>query len=157
VRLVAQRVVRLPSASSSGVGGVNAFCWLHGDRFWLDVPPDDIGPGDLAGSIVEVPIGGNRVRSFLEIVAPDSTPARQIIAAVGGGAEFLADIARELPWKLSHGEVTFEFSIEAGMVATWQLELRILLGYALAARSNSGLGSDEPPGWDGGISEDGGT
>lgn len=153
MKLVAQRVVRLPSASSSGAGGVNAFCWLHGDRFWLDVPPDDLGPGKLAGSIVEVPIGGNRVRSFLEIVAPDSTPGRQITAAVGGGAELLADAERALPWKLSHGEVTFEFSIEAGMAATWQLELRILLGYALAVRSKSGLGLDEVPDGDDRISE----
>jgi hypothetical protein len=82
----------------------------------------------------------NRVRSYLEIVAPDSTPNMQL-AAAQGGTDFLADVGAPPPWHLSHGEVTFVFELEAGLAAHWQVELRLLLGYALAVRREGASGA----------------
>jgi len=134
MKLVAQRVVQAGSAPHRR-SGINAFCYLHGDLLWLDAPPADLGRGQLASQIVEVsPPAGNRVRSYLEITAPDSTPDRQMVSAVQSGADFLADAGRPPPWRFGHGEVSFAFEVEAALAAQWQVELRMLLGYALAVR-----------------------
>lgn len=134
MKLVAQRVVQ-PGNAPTRRSGFNAYCYLHGDRFWPNAPPEDLGRGRLVHLIREVePPAGNRVRSYLDIVAPDATPSRQIAAAVQAGAEFLADAGRGSPWRLTHGEVSFTFEAEAALAAQWQIELRMLLGYALAVR-----------------------
>lgn len=137
MKLVAQRVVQ-PGTTPHRRAGINAFCYLHGEVFWLDAPPQDLGRGRLAGQIIEVsPPAGNRVRSYLEITAPDSTPDRQIISAVQSGADFLADAGRQPPWKFAHGEISFAFEVEAALSEQWQVELRMLLGYALAVRQTA--------------------
>jgi hypothetical protein len=132
MRLVAQRVAR-PSDQASGV---NAYCYLHPGRQWLDEPPLDLGRGTLAGRLIEVaPPAGNRVRSYLEITAPDGTSDDAITQVVISGAECLVEASQELPWKLVHGGTAFEFNLELGLAQNWALELRILLGYALEVRS----------------------
>lgn len=134
MKLVAQRVVQ-PGTAPNRQSGINAYCYLHGDRLWLDTPPADLERGQLVNRIVEVdPPAGNRVRSYLEITTPDSTPSRQIAGAIQAGADFLADAGQELPWHFAHGEVSFVFELEAALAAQWQVELRMLLGYALAVR-----------------------
>jgi len=134
MKLVAQRVVQAGVAPHPRAG-INAFCYLHGDLFWLDAPPPDLGRGRLASQIVEVdPPIGNRVRSYLDITAPDATPNRQIVTAVQSGADFLADAGQPPPWRFQHGEISFVFELEAALAAQWQVELRILLGYALSVR-----------------------
>lgn len=134
MKLVAQRVIQ-PGDGPHRKSGVNAFCYLHGDLLWLNEPPPDLGRGQLVGRIIEVdPPSGNRVRSYLDITTPDSTPSRQIAGAIQAGADFLADAGQDPPWRLAHGEVSFVFEAEAALAAQWQVELRILLGYALAAR-----------------------
>lgn len=150
MKLLAQRVIQAGKAGASTSGGVNALCFSHSGLFWLDDPPPEMGPGVLVNSIVEVPRGINRVRSHLEILAPDNTPNRQIVASVQGGVEFLIDIGRVQPWELTHSGVRFIFNVEASLAGTWQVELRILLGYALAVRppgpdSDSAAEHDEPP------------
>lgn len=128
MRLVAQRVVR-PSTQASGV---NAYCYLHPGAFWLGAPPADLGRGTLARRLTEVsPPRGNRVRSTLEITTPDGTSPDTITEVVLSGADLLAASANELPWHLAHGETSFAFNLELGLVEHWPMELRILLGYAL--------------------------
>jgi len=134
VKLIAQRVVQ-PGTVLNRASGINAFCYKHGDLFWLDAPPSDLGRGKLVSQIVEVaPPAGNRVRSNLEVTAPDSTPSRQLVSVVQSGADFLADAGRAPPWHFGHGEVSFTFEVEAALAQQWQVELRMLLGYALAVR-----------------------
>jgi hypothetical protein len=129
--LVAQRVVR-PSDQTSGI---NAYCYLHPGRQWLDEPPSDLGRGTLVRRSIEVaPPVGNRVRSYLEITTPDGTSDHAITQVVISGAESLVDANQELPWQLAHGGTAFEFNLELGLAQHWALELRILLGYALQVR-----------------------
>lgn len=128
MRLVAQRVVR-PSDYASGI---NAYCYLHDGAFWLDTPPPDLGRGALVNRLIELsPPVGNRVRSYLEITTPDDTSPGAITEAVLSGADLLAASGTELPWRLAHGETSFEFNLELALVEHWTMELRILLGYAL--------------------------
>ncbi len=131
MRLVAQRVVR-PSDQASGI---NAYCYLHPGRTWLDEPPSDLGRGLMSGSLIEVaPPRGNRVRSYLEITAPDTSTDPVIGRLVLSGADVLADTHEPLPWRLVHGDATFDYNLEAALAPHWSVELRILLGYALEAR-----------------------
>jgi hypothetical protein len=130
--LVAQRVVQLGSILRAGI---NAFCYLHGELSWLDEPPADLGSGELANYALEVdPRTVNRVRSYLDIIAPDATSNQRLVAAVQSGADTLASAGRPPPWHLAHGEVAFSFEVEAALAAHWQVEMRMLLGYALAVR-----------------------
>lgn len=132
MKLVAQRVVR----PSNHATGVNAYCYLHPGRDWLDAPPDNLGRGKLSSRIVEVdPPSGNRVRSFLEVTAPDGTSNREIQGVVLEGASLLASTQGRLPWSLVHGETLFEFNLEQSLAEQWDLELRILLGYLFEVRA----------------------
>jgi len=134
MRLLAQRVVNIGTQTPRATG-VNAFCYLHPGRIWLDAPPAALGPGQLVNQIIEVEPNGNRVRSYLEVVAPDDTPNPHIVNAVQSGTAFLAEAGRRAPWQLTHGEIRFEFNAEAVLAAHWQVELRLLLGYIIAVRT----------------------
>lgn len=131
MKLIAQRVVRPTNHAT----GVNAYCYLHPGRDWLDTPPDDLGRGILTSRIVEVePPVGNRVRSFLEVTAPDRTSNLEIQRLVLDAAAVLAPSQR-LPWRVSHGELLFAFNLEQSLASQWDLELRILLGYLFEVRA----------------------
>jgi hypothetical protein len=69
------------------------------------------------------------VRSYLEITTPDTTSSREIARVVAESAS-LMDVGKPLPWVIRHGETTFEFSLDQRLAEQWQLELRILHGYA---------------------------
>lgn len=58
------------------VEGINCFLHLHGEEFcWPDdassVP--ESAPGEEKRSAVQLLPGGNRVRSYLDVLAPDTT------------------------------------------------------------------------------------
>jgi len=131
MKLVAQRVVR----STDHATGVNAYCYLHPSRHFFQQPPHDLGQGELSGEIVEVPPGGNNVRSYLEIVAPDETANEEITRAVVSSCRILSDVRQGLPWSLRFASVSFEFNLELSLVPEWAQELQLLLAYALRARS----------------------
>lgn len=128
--LTAQRV-----RSVSGVEGINAFCSLHGEYSWPGPPPSgvpDSNPGERANEIIAVPPGGNRVRSYLDVIAPDETPTTEILAAV---PVFLTAVQTSpLPWVATAGRCTFRFGLEAGREGVWIAELRALLAVALRVR-----------------------
>lgn len=131
MKLVAQRVVRPKDQAA----GINAYFYSHPGVEWFDSPPEDLGRGMLLRRIVEVkPPVGNRVRSYLEITAPDTTGDRQLVESVISGSDLLADSASALPWRLHHAEISFEFNLEFSLVEHWKIELRILLGYAIQVR-----------------------
>ncbi len=74
--LTAQRVF----APQSKQTGINAFLYTHAGRRW-HVPPGDIpdrDPGRLAQKRIAVKPPGNRVRSYLDIVAPDDLDLEEL-------------------------------------------------------------------------------
>ena len=104
--------------SSKGHEGINAFRHWHGDGFaWpadaSALPEDEPGELDPGATSVTVPPGGNRVRAYLDVLAPDGTPASEIDGALGVLAGDLAQ--RRNPTIFRIGEVTVRFGVERGL------------------------------------------
>jgi hypothetical protein len=68
--LTAQRVI----SPRSHARGVNVYRYVHGPYTWERVPNDFLpqgNPGELIAQWIQLSPGGNRVVSFLDVVAPD--------------------------------------------------------------------------------------
>src|SRR3954471_18891648 len=112
MRLTAQHV-----RTSTGVEGINAFCRLHGPYEWTAPPPEDLAAGELVNQAISVPPGGNTVRSYLDVIAPDEAPTQEIRNAV---VQFIdRSRGRPLPWAGAIGRCTFRFGVEQGLHASW--------------------------------------
>jgi hypothetical protein len=129
--LTAHRVVR----PSTGEEGINAFFYLHGALVWDGLPPEGIPdrePGELTNEHVELQPPGNRVRSYVDIVAPDETPWTEVRPA------FVAFVtkaqASPLPWEGVVGRCYFRVGLEQALVAAWQSEFAKLFQAAQSVR-----------------------
>lgn len=139
MKLVAQRVVSRTNGPK--LTGVNSIYYRHPDREWLSEPPADLGEGVLVNRHDQVRPGGNRVRSYLDIVAPDSTPSPTIEYSVRSAARFLAETHTPLPWAVNHADIYMEFNLEASLAPQWQIELETLLAHCLSVRDEVEIGS----------------
>jgi hypothetical protein len=133
MRLSAQRVM-----AADGQIGVNAFCYLHGLVVWLDQPPPEVtnSRGHLANSRTEVRPGGNKVLSYLDIVAPDDTPSRKLYREIIDSIDLFRE--QPLPLSVQIRELTFEFNVDPRLAAGWREEIATLLRAAIAARVPEG-------------------
>lgn len=117
--LTAQRVI-----AHGGQEGINAFHYKHGAQSWSGLPPPGIpdqDPGVLAGERIAVPPPGNRVRGYLDIVAPDDTPAGEIRQSL---VMFLSRVQRApLPWEGVVGRCLFRVGLEQALAGQWRREL----------------------------------
>ena len=118
--------------SPEGSEGINAFCRVHGPHEWTDQPPQDLPDGELVNQNISLSPGGNDVRSYLDIIAPDETPTQEIRKTVVQFIERSRD--RSLPWTETIGRCTFRFGVEQGLHVSWHEELRHLLIAALTVR-----------------------
>jgi hypothetical protein len=120
--LTAQYVV-----APSGASGVNSFLYSHPGRQW-DAPPSDI-PGQnlglLAHTNVTVPPPGNRVRSNLEIVAPDDIDR---LVLKGRLLTFLKKAhGKPSPCEATDGPCRFRMVMDAEVAeASWKQEITAL-------------------------------
>ncbi|HKY35860.1 MAG TPA: hypothetical protein VJN18_07975 [Polyangiaceae bacterium] len=114
--------------------GVNAFLYSHGAVTW-QVPPAEIpdqDPGTLVAESISLRPPGNRVRSYLDIVAPDEARWDEVRVAL---MEFVGDSQRSpLPWVGGTGRCSFRFGAEQSLARQWQKELAILYRSAQALR-----------------------
>jgi hypothetical protein len=124
--------------AADGHLGVNAFCYLHGPVSWLDRPPAEVtkSRGQLANSRIEIRPGGNKVLSYLDIIAPDDTPSRKLYGEIIDSIDLAHE--RALPLWIQIDEVTFEFNVDPRLAPGWREELAALLRAALAARMPEG-------------------
>jgi hypothetical protein len=114
--------------------GINAFLYLHGSYVWEQVPagiPDE-NRGTLVAQSLSIRPPGNRVRSYMDIVAPDE--ARWEEVRIG-----LMDVVRSvqltaLPWVGHSGRCYFRIGMEIGLACQWQRELATLYRTAQALR-----------------------
>jgi hypothetical protein len=81
---------------------------------------------------ISLPPGGNDVRSYLDVIAPDETPTQEIRNAVVPFVD--RSRGRALPWAETIGRCTFRFGVEQGLHASWPEEFRRLLLSALSVR-----------------------
>ena len=67
--------------SKEDAEGINASIYRHGDSFVVDEEASHVpekNPGEFVSRKVQLKPGGNDVRSYLDIVAADSTTAEEI-------------------------------------------------------------------------------
>ena len=119
--LTAHHVV---SSRPDGRQGINAFLYLHGPVEWNQselarVPVTN--PGRLIDQSISVPPGGNSVRSYLDIAAPDGIRWEDIRVDL---MDFTGQHqTRPLPWSGHAGHCYFQLGLELGLTEHWQREL----------------------------------
>lgn len=128
----AQRVV-----SPTGPQGVNAYLYRHGEEEaridWRRVDPGELTsslPGMMVAQKTEIPPGGNHVRSFLDVVGPDSTSPDRIAEAL---RQFADSAPRECPFR--SGDLSIQFSADYGLAGAEKREIEALSGRILAVLS----------------------
>jgi hypothetical protein len=126
--LTAQRVV----APKTGEIGINAFLYLHPGRTWT-VPPNEIPdkvPGRLKKTNIAIPPPGNRIRSYLDIVAPDEISGEELKRRL---LTFLKRVERQpFPWDAVEGACRFRIEMDAQLAsAGWSKEVAALAGAAV--------------------------
>jgi hypothetical protein len=113
--------------------GVNAFLYLHEGQAWeqlalADVP--DQNPGTLLAQSISVAPPGNRVRSYLDIVAPDGVRWEDVhvgLMEVVGRCQ-----SGPLPWASQSKSGYFRLGMDLGLSSRWQKELAVLYRSAQA-------------------------
>lgn len=124
-----------------GVEQINAFLHLHGRDFvW---PPDperlpDEEPGEVVAKLTPLTPGGNLVRSYLDLLAPDDTPESELRDAVRHLQDDLLE--RRNPTLFRHLRVTIRFGVELGLAGIRKHELTALAttAFGLFARKERG-------------------
>ena len=116
----------------TGAEGINAFCRLHGAHEWTEPCPPDLPRGELVNQASSIPPGGNSVRSYVDVIAPDETSTQELCNAV---VRFIEQSrGHTLPWMASIGRCAFRFGVEGGLHARWPEEFRQLVLAALTVR-----------------------
>jgi hypothetical protein len=122
--LTSQRVAR----RATGAQAVNAFHYAHGGRAWEGPAPEGIpdrDPGTLVLERVELEPEGNRVRSYLDVVAPDGTSFEEIRPAL------IAFVSRAqafpMPWEGVVGRCSFRIAMDDDTASEWERELATLI------------------------------
>jgi hypothetical protein len=113
---------------------VNTFLYLHGAYAWTVLPPDipDQNPGTLASQSISIRPPGNRIRSYLDIIAPDETRWDEVRTAL---MEFVGTYQRSrLPWNGQSGQCFIRLGMELGLASEWQKELAVLYRASQALR-----------------------
>ncbi len=112
---------------AEGHEAINVFVYRHGERYaWpadsSRLPETDLG--DLVESRALLKPGGNCVRSYLDVLAPDGTALEVLTSA-------LADVAARLPSErnptLICDRVTVRFGTETGLEVERGAEFRSLV------------------------------
>jgi hypothetical protein len=112
--------------------GINAFLHVHGAAFqWPDdaSPLPDTTPGRMVLQRTHLTPGGNNVRAYLDILAPDGTQRSEIDQALNALLHDLHE--RRNPTVFEHGVVTIRFGVELGLEALRVQQLEMLIRSAL--------------------------
>jgi len=112
--------------------GINAFLHIHGATFqWPDDASSlpDTTPGRSVLRRTDLPPGGNNVRTYLDIVAPDGTSRAEIERALSAFSRDLCE--RRNPTAFNHGVVTIRFGVELALEALRAQHLEMLIRPAL--------------------------
>lgn len=121
-------------APATGAEGVNAFLYSHGPATWQTPPPEipEENPGKLVAQSISIRPPGNRVRSYLDIVAPDDAGWPEVRTAL---MDLVGKLQRSpLPWVGTSGRCHFRLGMERSLAREWQKELAILYRSAQALR-----------------------
>ncbi len=121
-----------------GEQGINAFHYLHGyewDAARLSEFLPETNPGPLFNDAVSVAPPGNRVRSYLDVVAPDGTIPGLVGQALADAIS--GEPPQSFPATWTSGPLWFRFGLELALVPVWRQELRLLLRHLTALLEGS--------------------
>jgi hypothetical protein len=121
MKLVAQRLV-----SPDGREGVNAFGYWHGGLWWTRLPPPNALSIAGASLIAVAPTAGHRVRSYIDVLAPDAIEASELHEGIMAFADALATQGGHLPIVGTFGRVSTTFGTETSLIPRWYDELQEL-------------------------------
>jgi hypothetical protein len=116
-------------SARNGREGVNAFLHAHGAEFpW---PRDAVhlpetNPGHLEDEIIAVKPGGNRVRAYLDVLAPDAVPSELLFRVLDQLSQELDRL--DNPVVFCRGDVTIRFGVETGLLPRRAEQLNELVG-----------------------------
>jgi hypothetical protein len=126
--LTAQRVFS-PATKREGI---NAFYYVHGNAAWLEPPLPESDPGTLHRKLISIDPPGNRVRSYLDIVAPDNASLTDLRHAL---MTFVStNQRRTLPWKSVSGSTLLRFGADEALAQQWSREIADLFRAIEAVR-----------------------
>lgn len=103
---------------SAGNEAMNSFRHWHGSNFAWPVDAStlpDTNPGQLDENAMSIGLrpGGNRVRAYLDVLAPDNTSMEELDEAL---STLLGDLSqRHNPTVFSVGRVTVRFGVEIAL------------------------------------------
>lgn len=121
----AQRVM----SPMTGQRGVNIFVYSHGCVWDGPVPVEllpEVNPGALVWRDIQLPPPGNRILSYLDVVAPDDFPREELCNRLAVLKQALPNHGN--PTILTWDPVWFRFGL--GYVALpWTTELGALAGH----------------------------
>jgi len=119
--------------------GFHAFLHKHGVHYVWPQDPWNLperDPGELLWDNTSLPRHGNRVRSYLDVIAPDTISAREIDTALTAlwaqlaaeefgpkGAHATGNDRLPNPVVYQHGSVVLRFGVELGLEGTRALEM----------------------------------
>jgi len=118
--VTAQRV-RTPSSEE----GINAYLYVHGSSRWPEPPEPEAHPGSLANMVLTVDaVGGNHVRSYLDIIGPDEVFWPTIKSLL---IRFVKTMhLKPFPWRLVVGPCLFRIGMELPLARNWRDEVDLL-------------------------------
>lgn len=105
--------------------GFNAYFYRHGPYLWARPPRPEDNPGELVNTLLTVnEIGGNHVRSYLGVVAPDDVLWPQIEPVF---LHFVEEFRlTPFPWEAALGSCLFQLGMERPLARSWRRELGLL-------------------------------
>lgn len=131
MQLTAQRVISPVSKQH----GINVYFYIHGDYTWHG-PADHLPKAMFCDSIITVHPPGNRVRSYIDIISPDTSSRQEVARAF---EIFVGAVPRlGLPARCYDNATTFEFNAEQSLAQVWGIELRQLFGHCMELLRQNG-------------------
>ena len=105
--------------------GLNAYLYLHGSYLWPQPPEPEADPGSLTNMLLTVDaVGGNHVRSFLDIVGPDEMFWPTIKSFF---IQFVTTMRlTPFPWRGIVGPCLFRVGMELPLARSWRKEIELL-------------------------------
>ena len=113
--------------------GINAFLHEHPDD--LEWPENAAGladehPGKLTRRRTDIEPGGNPVRAYLDMLAPNGTSTKELTEAIEALRRDLHE--RRNPTSFVHGKVTIRFGVEIALEKLREEQLSMLAARGLA-------------------------
>jgi len=105
--------------------GINAYFYRHGPYLSNEPPVPEENPGELVNTLLTVDaIGGNHVRSYMDVTAPDEVSWPQIEPLL---LQFIETYRlRPFPWAAVVGPCLFRLGMERPLARSWRRELGLL-------------------------------